>query len=148
MYTNKITINKSALIKGLKEVKISYQKTSHPIFNHVKLSVYNDVAILQTVIWESETVKQSAGIRVTNQTQQFAICLPMVNRYKKYNPGLKTVTGYPLLDYLKQVESEYISLEFNFNMSLVKITPLEEGIKTSSEFKCIDAAEFPCNKII
>lgn len=125
------------LYNALKEVKYT-KMHSLPILNHVLLDFSNGELHLTTT--DLETKKESTA--PCRMNEEFKVCINMITKCdvsNTYKPHWKKF--YPFLDYIKLLAEweEVLDFEYQENICTLVIT---HG-RTRTEFKCMDAREFP-----
>jgi DNA polymerase III sliding clamp (beta) subunit (PCNA family) len=137
------TVLAENLYKSLKEVK---RTTIHslPVLNHAKLEFSNGELLVTTTDLEKPITAKCAA-RVESE---WSTCVPMVHKCEVitgYTCGRGEITAkhklYPFLDYIKVMAEYKEVLELEF-LPDIQILVIHCG-KSRSEFKCIDAMEFP-----
>lgn len=127
------------LYKALKEVKCT-KVHSMPVLNHAKLDFSNgELTITTTDLENTITVKCTCRLN-----EEWSTCVPMVNIYKELYPNKsvkKSYKYYPFIDYIKVMAEDKAVLDFIFNPN-VQILTIKSG-RSTTEFKCLDAMEFP-----
>lgn len=138
--SNKVLSEK--LYKALKEVKIT-KIHSLPVLNHAKLEFFNgELTITTSDLDNYYTVKVPCIVN-----REFSTCVPMVHNYEKYSPYHSrvhhTCKAYPFMDFIRVCAEYKDVLEFEFNPQIQVLTIKVQGERSVTEFKCIDAMEFP-----
>lgn len=134
------------LYKAVKQVKVS-KLQKFPILNHALLETKD--GRLRITTWDFETGKQFTAQCAASIHQEFAVCVPMID--KKFTDNGYQNTGHwrtfhPFLDFCKVASEvfEYaISLTYDPNFDILTIKSSFDANKSKTEFKCIDASEFP-----
>lgn len=133
------------LYKTLKEVKRT-KMSSLPILNHAKMQFTNGELIVTST--DLETALQAKCPAIMNE--EWETCVNMVHKIETghdengYTHKIgNTYKYYPFLDFVK-LHAEYQDvLELTFNPEIQMMTIKVQGERSTSEFKCMDALEFP-----
>jgi hypothetical protein len=137
------TVLAENLYKSLKAVK---RTTIHslPVLNYAKLEFSNGELLVTTTDLEKPITAKCAA-RVESE---WSTCIPMVNKWTdkhwdKFKERWVTESHkyYPFHDFVKVMAEYQEVLELEF-LPDVQILVIHCG-KSRSEFKCLDAMEFP-----
>jgi DNA polymerase III sliding clamp (beta) subunit (PCNA family) len=127
------------LFKSLKEVKRT-KIHSLPVLNYALLDFSNgELHITTTDLEDTITVKCPCRL-----DEEFSTCVLMVHKVNDLYPNGRIKASYkyyPFLDYIKVMAEDNAVLEFTFNPD-VQILAIKSG-RSTTEFKCLDAMEFP-----
>lgn len=127
------------LYRALKEVK-NTKIVKIPILNHAKLEFVNGELLLTST--DLDTTKYSKCSCILEE--EWTTCVPMQSKIDVSNTHKpRWNKTYPFMDFIK-VCAEYDDvLEFTFNPEIQVVTIKVKGERSITEFKCIDAEEFP-----
>jgi DNA polymerase III sliding clamp (beta) subunit (PCNA family) len=140
------------LYKALKEVKRTKTHTL-PILNHAKLEFTNGELIITSTDLEKSLQSKCPSI----MEEEWTTCVPMVHEVETqhdkngnaryyYDKG-HIFKYYPFLDFVKVCAEYKDVLEFTFNPQTQTVTIKIQGERSNTEFKCMDAQEFPAVEI-
>jgi len=128
------------LYEGLKKVKITKVNKYLPVLNYAKLEFSNGELTITTTDLENSYIAKVPCI----MNDEFSTCVPMQTRIdvsKTRCPVYHKI--YPFMDFI-EVCAEYRDvLEFTFDPKIQILTIKVQGERSITEFKCIDAEEFP-----
>lgn len=131
------------LYKALKEVKITKIYQSLPILNYARLEFKDGWLIVTTSDLENTYTAKCSCI----MEEEYSTCVPMVHEITGYftvNSRKKSTRKfYPFLDFLKVCAEYKDVLELSFNPKVQILTVKVQGERSITEFKCLDAVEFP-----
>lgn len=138
-----LAVNLYKALKNVKRTKIS----SLPVLNHAKMQFTNGELIVTTTDLENPVQEKVSCIL----NEEWSTCVLMVHKVETghdengYTHKIgKTYKYYPFLDFVK-LHAEYQDvLEFTFNPEVQIMTVRVQGERNTTEFKCMDALEFPC----
>ena len=140
-----ITIPAKDLYNAAKNVKQT-EIQPLPILNHARLSLTDDGLKITTARLTDEGIKSKTdGAHFWGNGERWETCVPMVHMVECTPNGYRGATSkrkfYPFLDWLRVMAEFKETLEMEFNPSVQILTIRAGGSRT--EFKCIDAQEFP-----
>ena len=127
------------LYKSLKEVKRT-KIHSLPVLNYAKLEFTNGELIITSTDLEKPLQSKCPSI----MEEEWSTCVPMQTKIdvsNTYRPVYHKV--YPFMDFVKVCAEYEDVLELTFNPQIQVLTIKIRGERSITEFKCIDAEEFP-----
>lgn len=133
------------LYKALKEIKQTQIHKTLPVLNYAKLEFTDGELVITSTNLEEFKVSKCPAI----MNDEWSTCVLMVNNYTWWEPRLYSWSkehhckGYPFLEFVK-LHAEYEDvLELTFNPNIQILTVKVQGERSVTEFKCLDAQEFP-----
>ena len=122
------------LYEGLKKVKITKVNKYLPVLNCAKLEFSNGELTITTTDLENSYI---AKVPCITMNDEFSTCVPMQTRINV------SKTRYRFMDFIKVCAEYRDVLEFTFDPKIQILTIKVQGERSITEFKCIDAEEFP-----
>ena len=131
--------------KAAKEVKIT-KPGKFPVLNCALLTTEPGYLIITTAELTDDGIKAKSARIPARVTDEISTCVPMYNKTECYPMGARskkhTITTHPFIDWLAVTASpkdDQIDLTLDATTQILKI----RAGNTRTEFKCIDAQEFP-----
>jgi hypothetical protein len=147
-----ITIQATDLYKAANQVKRTEFWKTLPVLNHALLQLTDEGLKITTYAFlpadkgsekTKKDVKTSDPVRYWGNGERWSTCVPMVNSVTNdlgYHRK-STHKYHPFIDWLKVAAEYKDTLELEF-VEQIQTLRIKSG-KTITEFKCLDAQEFP-----
>ena len=142
-----ITINARDLYQAFKQVKKSEICKGLPVLNYALMQLTDDGVVFKTIELTDggKDVTASEPVHYWANGERWETCVIMVHVVETHPNGYRGVTSkrklYPFLDYLRVMAEFGETLQISFDPN-IQILTINSG-NSKSEFKCLDALEFP-----